>query len=403
MNARAPKADNRALAQQERRASGGGLGERAEGRALGSVPGGSGQRPEQSQHPYYLRVTPQPIISWAIIGTSDIVSRRAAAAILQHPHSRIVAFHSRDLTRAKSFATKYGADSAYDDLDQLLGDDRIHAAYIATEVDRHAAQAIAAAQARKHVLVEKPMALTPDECRAMIDAARQNNVNLAVAYYARFFDKSAAMHRVIAEGHLGKVVRATITQLAYSNPDSTHPKYWRVTGRGGGNLLADVGSHRLDLLMYWLGRPTRVAGLADTLSMPYAAPDTETALVQFASGAHATVLASANIPRGIHETAGPSDPRGDTSIELYGTEGALLTDPWSDAPVQVLGPSASAFQPITCARPTNAHAPLMADFADAILEQRPPRFPPVEALWTTAVIHGAAQSAGTGRFVDVAE
>jgi predicted dehydrogenase len=341
------------------------------------------------------------IVNWATIGCSDIVERRAADAILQQPNSHITAFHSRTLPRAQSFATKYGAERAYDDIDALLADDRIHAVYVATEVDRHAEQTIAAAEAGKHVLVEKPMALTPDECRAMIDAATRHNVNLAVAYYARFFDKSAAMQRVIAEGHLGKVVRATITQLAYANPDPSNPKYWRVTGRGGGNLLADVGSHRLDLLMYWLGRPARVAGLADRLSMPYEAPDTETALAQFANGAHATVLASANIPRGLRKTAGPSDPGGDTSIELYGTEGALLTDPWSDAPIQLLGPNAADFQPITCTRPSNAHAPLMHDFATAILEHRPPRFSPVEALWTTAIIHGAAESSRTNRFVDL--
>ncbi len=340
-------------------------------------------------------------VGWAIVGCSDIVERRAADAILQQPNSRIVAFHSRDLTRAQSFAQRFHADTAYHDLDKLLADDRIHAVYVATEVDRHAQQTIAACRAGKHVLVEKPMALTPDECRAMIDAANRHNVNLAVAYYARFFEKSAAMQRVIAEGHLGKIVRATITQLAYANPDPANPKYWRVTGRGGGNLLADVGSHRLDLLMYWLGRPARVAGLVDRLSMPYPAPDTETALVQFANGAHATVLASANIPRGIRKTAGPSDPAGDTSIELYGTEGALLTDPWSDAPIQVLVPNAASFQPITCTRPTNAHAPLMHDFATAILEHRPPRFPPIEALWTTAIIHGAAESARTNRFVEI--
>jgi predicted dehydrogenase len=235
----------------------------------------------------------------------------------------------------------------------------------------------------------------------MIDAARANNVNLAVAYYARYFDKAAAMKRVIDDGHLGKIVRATITQLAYTNLDPSHPKYWRLTGRGGGNILADVGSHRLDLLMYWLGRPSRIAGLADTLSMPYTAPDTETTLVQFASGAHATVLCSANIPRGIHTTAGPSSGAGDSSIELYGTEGALFTDPWSDAPIQVLGPNAASFEPIASQRPTNAHGPLMDDFARSIIEHRPPRFSPEEALWTTAVIHATAESAQTGGFVDV--
>src|SRR5688572_24824841 len=340
-------------------------------------------------------------INWAVVGCSDIVERRAADAILQQPQSTILAFHSRSVGRAQEFAMRYGAAVATDDLGAAIGDERVDVVYVATEVDRHAEQTIAACEAGKHVLVEKPMALTADECRAMIEAAAANNVKLAVAYYVRFFDKAAAMKRVIDEGHLGQVVRATITQLSHTVFDPASPRSWRFKGRGGGNLLADVGSHRLDLLAYWLGRPARVAGLTGTLSMPYSAPDTETTLVQFASSAHATVLCSANLPRGIRPMAGPSDPRGDSSIELYGTAGALLTDPWSDAPIQLLGPHASSFQPITCLRPTNAHVPVIDDFARSILEERPPRFPAVEALWTTAVIHATAESSQASRFVDV--
>ena len=148
--------------------------------------------------------------------------------------------------------------------------------------------------------------------------------------------------------------------------------------------------------------PGRVAGLADTLSMPYPAPDTETTLVQFESGAHATVLASANMPRGIRPTAGPSSGEGQTSIELFGTKAALLTDPWSDAPIQLHGPDAATFQPVHCTRPTNAHSPLIDDFAQSILERRPPRFPAQDALYTTAIIHATAQSSQTGRFVEIA-
>src|SRR5688500_7403146 len=336
-------------------------------------------------------VTTRRAVGWGVMGCSDIVERRAADAIRAQGSSQLIAFHSRDLARAQAFAARYEAPAAYDDVDALLTDDRIDVVYVATEVDRHAELTIAACEAGKHVLVEKPMAVTPAECRAMIDAAHRHNVRLAVAYYARFFEKAAAMKRVIDEGHLGKVARATITQLAHTNPDPSHPKYWRVTGRGGGNILADVGSHRLDLLVYWLGAPKRVAGLADTLSMSYVAPDTETTLVQLASGAHVTVLASANMPRGIRPTAGPGSGEGGTSIELYGTDAALLTDPWSDAPVTLAGPQAAGFPPIQCVRPSNAHAPLVDDFVQAVVEGRPPRFAALEGLYTTAIIHGTAE------------
>jgi predicted dehydrogenase len=340
-------------------------------------------------------------VGWGVIGCSDIVERRAGEAIRQQGSSRLVAFHSRDLARAEAFATTFGAPTAYDDLDRLLGDERIDAVYIATEVDRHAPLTIAAAEAGKHILVEKPMALTGAECEEMIDAAARHGVRLAVAYYARFFQKAAVIHDLIAGGGLGRVVRATVTQIGYQNPDPADPKYWRVTGRGGGNILADVGSHRIDLLTFWLGPPRRVAGLADRLALTYPAPDTETALVQFAGGAHATVLANANVPRGARPTAGPGNPAGQTSIELYGTAGALFTDPWSDDPVEVVGATAGAPPAVRCTRPQNAHGPLIDDFAEAIAGGRAPRFSGQDGAWATAVIDGARQSAASGRFVDI--
>jgi predicted dehydrogenase len=337
-------------------------------------------------------------VGWGVVGCSDIVERRAGEAIRQEGHSRLVAFHSRQRERAEAFAARFGADTAYDDLDRLLADDRIGVVYIANEVDRHAPIAVAAARAGKHVLVEKPMALTAEECRAMIGAAAENGVRLAVAYYVRFFEKSEVMRRLIAEGAIGQVVRATVTQIGYVNPDPVAPKAWRVSGRGGGNMLADVGSHRIDLLTYWLGRPERVAGLTDRLSLPYAAPDTETALVRFANGVHVTVLASANVPRGAPATAGPNNATGGTSIEVYGTDGALLTDPWSDVPVTVSGKD---LPPVACVRPENAHAPLVADFATAIATGGAPRFSGQDGMWATAVIDGAARSAASGRFVEI--
>ncbi|MGH2355760.1 MAG: Gfo/Idh/MocA family protein [Chloroflexota bacterium] len=330
-------------------------------------------------------------VGWGVVGCSDIVARRAGEAIVRQPQSKLVAFHSRNRERAAAFAARFGADHADDDLDQILARDEIEVVYVATEVDRHAALAIAAANAGKHVLVEKPMALDVAQCRAMIEAAARSGVSLAVAYYARFFEKSAAMKRVIEEGALGDVVRANVRVIGYYQPDPADPKAWRVSARGGGNQLADIGSHRLDLLAHFLGRPVRVCGFADRLTMPYEAADTETALVQFEHGAHATVLANANV------AGAPASP---TSIELYGTSGALLTDPWSDAPVEVVGATLGR-PPIPVRRPENAHFPMIDDFAQAIVDGRPPRFGGVDGMWATAVIAGVYESARTGRIIPI--
>ncbi len=328
-------------------------------------------------------------VGWGVVGCSDIVERRAGDAIRSQPDSRIVAFHSRRLDRARAFAERYGALAAYDDLERLLADDRVDVVYVATEADRHAEAAIAVARAGKHVLVEKPMALDVDQCRAMIAAAEECGVHLEVAYYARFLPKPQVMRSVIAEGRLGKIVRAVIRVIGYYNPDPSDPKRWRVSGRGGGNMLADVGSHRLDLLAYLMdSRPTAVCGFADHLSLPYEAADTETALVRFDNGAHVTVLANANVPH----------PGRLSSVEIYGAEGSLLTDPWSDEPVTVVG---SDLPPIPVVSPANAHFPIIDDFARAIAEGRAPRFCGQDGLWATAVIAGTYESHRSGWVVEI--
>jgi len=325
-------------------------------------------------------------VGWGIVGCSDIVRRRAAAAIIEQPDSKLVAFLSRDKRRAGEFASEFAADAAYDDLERFLADERVDIVYVATEVDRHAHLAIAAAEAGKHVLVEKPMAINTSECLTMINAAQDKGVHIAVAYYARFFEKSNIMKRVIDEGLVGRIVRANVRVMGWYNPTPSPSKYWRVTARGGGNMLADIGSHRLDLLTYFFGRPVTVCGLVDRLTMAYEAADTETALVQFENGVHVTVLANANTP-----VTGDS-----TTIEIYGTEGALLTDPWSEEPVSVAG---SDMEPIPAAQPANAHFPLMDDFARAIANDTAPRFSGTDGMWATAVIEGAYQSAKSGKSV----
>jgi len=329
-------------------------------------------------------------VGWAVIGCSDIVEKRAGAAIQNQRQSRIVAFHSRDAERAQAFAEDFDAEYGTNDLERVLGDDRVAVAYVATEVDRHRELTVAALNAGKHVLVEKPMALDVAECRQMIDAAEASGCHLAAAYYARFVEKSRVMKRVIYEGRLGKIVRCVVRNIGYCNPERDSPKYWRVTHRAGGNNLADVGSHRLDLLCYFMGgRPVKVMGLADRLEMDYEACDTETALVQFDNGAHVVAMANANVP---HPGKWP------TSVEVHGTKGSLVTDPWSSDPVVVVGSDDEA---IEIAVPENRHAPMIDDFAAAIAEGRAPRFNGTDGMWATAIVAGAYESAATGQAIAI--
>src|SRR5581483_282794 len=158
--------------------------------------------------------------------------------------------------------------------------------YVATEHDRHAAQVVAAAEAGKHVLCEKPMALTAAECRRMIEACRAAGVFLSVAYYRRYYPKVRRMKALLDDGLIGDPVHASICLGGRLEPERVRPNDWRLRKeRAGGGALADTGSHRLDLLCYLLGEPERVAGLAERAELPIDAPDVESLLIRMRGGA----------------------------------------------------------------------------------------------------------------------
>src|SRR5437763_13176961 len=114
------------------------------------------------------------MIRWGVIGNSDISRKRGAPAIVAGVERRLVAIYSRDLARAEAFSREHGdprgGTRPYGDLAAFLADGEIDAVYISGELYRHCPETVACAEAGKHVLCEKPMALDPSECARMIAA-----------------------------------------------------------------------------------------------------------------------------------------------------------------------------------------------------------------------------------------
>jgi 1,5-anhydro-D-fructose reductase (1,5-anhydro-D-mannitol-forming) len=121
------------------------------------------------------------VVRWGLIGCGDIAARRVAAALRDSPGSALVAVARRRAELAETFARQHGARRAHTDWRGLLRDEEVDAVYVATPVRLHAEQSIAAAEAGKHVLCEKPMALDVKSCERMVAAARQHGVRLGVA------------------------------------------------------------------------------------------------------------------------------------------------------------------------------------------------------------------------------
>ena len=117
-------------------------------------------------------------LRWGIAGCSDITSKRVAPAIRDHPLAALTAFYSTDAERGRRFAAEFGAKRAHTDLDDFVSDPEIDAVYVASPVDRHLPETLAAAGAGKHVLCEKPMALDAAEGTRMVAECRAAGVRV---------------------------------------------------------------------------------------------------------------------------------------------------------------------------------------------------------------------------------
>lgn len=195
------------------------------------------------------------IVRWGLLGCGDVAEKKGGPALTLAQGSRLDAVCSRSLEKAMDFARRYGATRAISEENALFLDGELDAIYVATPTFVHASGALSALAAGKRVLLEKPMATTPEECDALIGAGG----TLYIAYYRRFWPMWRRARELLTSGALGAVVRASAEVAARS------PGGWRDDPRQAGwaGNLGDTGSHRLDLLCWLVGPPggeVRAAG-----------------------------------------------------------------------------------------------------------------------------------------------
>src|SRR6266487_877198 len=159
-------------------------------------------------------------IKWGLIGCGDISRKRVAPALRDLPHCELVAVSRANFEQAEVFAKEFGARKWCRTWQQLTADQEIEAVYVATPVHLHAEQTIAAAEAGKHVLCEKPMAMGAAECDRMIAACRAAGVRLGIAYYRHFYPAVIRAKELISSGAIGAPVFA---QMIASEPFDPRP------------------------------------------------------------------------------------------------------------------------------------------------------------------------------------
>lgn len=300
------------------------------------------------------------LVGWGLVGCGDIAAKRVAAALRDSEGSALVTVARARADKAAEFAERHGARRWAADWRELLRDPEVDAVYLATPVRLHAEQAVAAAEAGKHVLCEKPMALDTGACERMIAAARTNGIRLGIAYYRHHYPVVARLREILASGEIGEPVLAEAQAFEPFDPGPEHPRAWLLRrGESGGGPMADFGCHRIEVLLDLLGPVADVHGFpANVRYREREVEDTCTAHLRFRSGAVAILEVS-------HAAAEPRDTFG-----IFGTRGSAHVSVLNQGGLRVVAPGGTREE----RHPPhpNLHQPLVEEFVAAVRGGREP-------------------------------
>jgi 1,5-anhydro-D-fructose reductase (1,5-anhydro-D-mannitol-forming) len=208
----------------------------------------------------------QSSIGWGLIGASTIASEHMIGAIRAQAGHEVVAVASSNPERGRKFAAQHEIDASYDSVGALLADPRVAVVYISTTNELHRDQVLAAAKAGKHVLCEKPLALSIDDALQMAAACKAAGVVMATNHHLR----NAATHRRIREliqaGAIGKPLFARVFHAVYLPP---HLQGWRLDKpQAGGGVILDITVHDVDTLRFLLdAEPIEAVGMTQSASL----------------------------------------------------------------------------------------------------------------------------------------
>ena len=314
------------------------------------------------------------ILRWGILGCGNVAEHKGGPPLYSVEDSELIAVMRRDKAKAEDFAERHGAKRAYIDVDKLLSDDEINAIYIATPPHVHCEQTICAARAGKHILCEKPMALSVSECQQMVDACREAGVTLMLAYYRNHYPNIEKMKALMNDGAIGDVVLARINCTGYYNPNRQDLKNWRINPEiSGGGVLMDIGSHRISLLQSLMGDVASVKGYAETVHLDATVDDSAVFTLRFENGGHAVANINWNVGVGIDD------------VEVYGTNGSLRCSPLNSGNL-TLETKSDAVMGFSQTPLPHTHTGLVQDFVNHIRTGEPVRCSGVLGLETNAIM-----------------
>jgi predicted dehydrogenase len=347
------------------------------------------------------------MLGFAIVGCG-MIARFHARALADVPGTRLVALVSRNPANAAAVAEVAGVRSEiYTELAPVLERPDVDVIIVTTASGAHMEPALAAAEAGKHVVVEKPLEITLERCDRIIDACDRHRVKLCTIFPSRFADANQALKAAVSAGRFGHLTLAE-TMCKWWRPQSYYDEGgWKGTmALDGGGALMNQAIHNVDLLTWIMGPARSVCGFTATLAHEcIEVEDTAVGCLQFASGALGVIVAATSAYPGLPKTIAVHGDRGTVVIEQ---EDILR---WDITPelaedrairerfARRTGASGGASNPAAISHV--GHARQLADFVRALETGGPALVDGREGRKAVEIILALYQSAATGRDVEL--
>lgn len=342
----------------------------------------------------------------AVVGAGNIAAAHIDA-VGRLPNARVTGVASRTADKARAVAERHGL-RAYDSVAAALADPDVDVVAVCTPSGAHLDVALAAIEAGKHVVVEKPLEVTVERARRLVDAAEAAGVALATIFMSRFGDANAFVKRAADEGRLGRLVQGDAYVKWYRDQAYYDSGAWRGTKRlDGGGALMNQAIHQVDLLLWVMGPVAEVFAYADTLAHErLEVEDTLVAALRYESGALGQVAAATShwpgLPKAlhVHGDAGVAIVEDDVLVEWRTRQGGdaererVLREYGGHATGGAADPMAISFE---------NHRRQYADLFAALDEGRPPAVDGREGLRSVELIEAVYASVAERRPVTLAE
>jgi 1,5-anhydro-D-fructose reductase (1,5-anhydro-D-mannitol-forming) len=314
-------------------------------------------------------------IRFGLIGAGEVADSWLAPALRNVKGARLQCVASRTIDKAVAFAKKHGASGgvvAYDNFDLMLADPEVDAVIIATPDGLHARQAIAAARARKHVFVEKPMATSLGDARRMVNACEEADVRLGVGFHNRWHEGHRIVASYMKKGWLGDVRHISLRWASSPAKDASN---WRASSDvGRWWSMAALGSHCLDLARWMMapvcGGVVSIRAITSDVAFKSGRDESANISLQFENGATADIYVS---------IFGPRQKR----VEIFGSENTIVMNDTLGASGAgtIIYDGAKGHFPVV-----NPYECELADFVAAIREGREPEASGMEGKRNVALL-----------------